>query len=646
MAFQSNISVADAAVEVGSKYGSMFDDEVSPEPIQQASEVKSENISSKGSEFAKKLTNPGNNLKVTYKGREFRNAEHAYQTYKSGEFDQKAYDSNAFKPVGSKPANRNTNYQTMVDILKAKLEQHPELIEGINERGGLSYIEESTHNVTGDKFWESKGQNKFIEALADAYQAAQPTQQTSDVIPKEKIPQYKMEDVFEFGKQLPVEKFGTSKLRKTLEDLVDKPYIENFENIISVLKEYNIPVNKKLNEALLVLKESGDEFRKVNLEIPQNKKEADRWVELLGYKNSFIKYVADAIATKYKIKPLKIGIANNDLLIPTQQTIEVTDDTSLEGGLSFQDDIDDAIADMNDEHFREVIEQEMSLFEPENWNEVEAWMKKNLPNVPLNRVQNFIRAGEGKLAYGVFKDNAIYVYENAEVGTTYHEAFEAVFNSILSPEERSKLRAEFNSRKGTFVDRPTGQTVKFSEATGQQAKEQLAEEFRDYIRDNIKPKGTFARIFKQLKELIEKLFLSPNSDNLAKELFKKIDTGFYSDATFEVPAGTYRDAFVIEPEYRLVVTNLSDRQIYDTVQEMTFQLVSEALKEDKNLFNLSELTKDSNKTYQRLRTRILQVVKQKENVATRYINASQIAKSKGQKEFDWTVIVTGKHLYI
>jgi hypothetical protein len=83
------------------------------EPTQQTSEVKSENISSKGSEFAKKLTNPGNNLKVTYKGREFRNAEHAYQTYKSGEFDQKAYDSNAFKPVGSKPANRDTNYQTM-----------------------------------------------------------------------------------------------------------------------------------------------------------------------------------------------------------------------------------------------------------------------------------------------------------------------------------------------------------------------------------------------------------------------------------------------------------------------------------------------------------------------------------------------------
>ena len=163
------------------EFGFNNDTGVVSQSTQQTSDVKSENISSKGSKFAKKLTNPGNNLKVTYKGREFRNAEHAYQTYKSGEFDQKAYDSNAFKPVGSKPANRNTNYQTMVDILKAKLEQHPELIEGISQRGGLAYIEESTHNVTGDKFWESKGQNKFIEALADAYRSIQPTQQASKV---------------------------------------------------------------------------------------------------------------------------------------------------------------------------------------------------------------------------------------------------------------------------------------------------------------------------------------------------------------------------------------------------------------------------------------------------------------------------------
>lgn len=133
------------------------------------SKISGENISSKGSEFAKKLTNPGNNLTVTYKGVTFRNAEHAYQTWKSGEFDSTAYNSNDFIPRGSKPANRQVNFQIMVDILTAKLKQHPELIEGIKERGGYEYIISSTHNVRNDKYWEtSAGQNAFIKALAQA----------------------------------------------------------------------------------------------------------------------------------------------------------------------------------------------------------------------------------------------------------------------------------------------------------------------------------------------------------------------------------------------------------------------------------------------------------------------------------------------
>lgn len=139
------------------------------ELLKENSQIKGENISSKGSAFARKLTNIGNNLTVEYKGIVFRNAEHAYQTWKSGEFDEAAYKSTAFKPVGTKKVNTSTNYQTMVEILTAKLQQHPELIEGINQRGGLAYLASSTHTVIGDKYWESAGQNKFIEALIDAY---------------------------------------------------------------------------------------------------------------------------------------------------------------------------------------------------------------------------------------------------------------------------------------------------------------------------------------------------------------------------------------------------------------------------------------------------------------------------------------------
>ena len=60
----------------------------------------------------------------------------------------------------------------MIDIITAKLEQHPELIEGIDERGGILYLEKCTHNtVKNDTFWESgeDKQNGFIRALIEAY---------------------------------------------------------------------------------------------------------------------------------------------------------------------------------------------------------------------------------------------------------------------------------------------------------------------------------------------------------------------------------------------------------------------------------------------------------------------------------------------
>lgn len=137
-------------------------------------EVKGENITSKGSEFAKKLTNVGNSVGLTYKGKEYVNSEHAYQTWKSGEFNQAGYNLKGGKVRGGKIGD---TFSIMTDILTEKLKQHPDLVQGITERGGLEYLQKSTHNVIGDKFWESTGQNKFIEALTQAYKnSTQPTE--------------------------------------------------------------------------------------------------------------------------------------------------------------------------------------------------------------------------------------------------------------------------------------------------------------------------------------------------------------------------------------------------------------------------------------------------------------------------------------
>ena len=155
--------------------------EVIEQPIQNK-EVKGENITSKGSEFAKKLTNVGNSVGLTYKGKEYVNSEHAYQTWKSGEFNQAGYDLKGGKVRGGKIGD---TFTIMTDILTEKFKQHPELVQGINERGSLDYLQKSTHNVNGDKFWESTGQNKFIEALTQAYKNVN---QSKEIKPNEVIP--------------------------------------------------------------------------------------------------------------------------------------------------------------------------------------------------------------------------------------------------------------------------------------------------------------------------------------------------------------------------------------------------------------------------------------------------------------------------
>ena len=85
----------------------------------------------------------------------------------------------------------------MVQVLQAKLEQHPRLVDAISKRGGTEWLENctavattggtpATHcltNITNaqDKQWEGKGkESAFIRALTEAYtNVVEKSQQTT-----------------------------------------------------------------------------------------------------------------------------------------------------------------------------------------------------------------------------------------------------------------------------------------------------------------------------------------------------------------------------------------------------------------------------------------------------------------------------------
>ncbi len=248
--------------------------------------------------------------------------------------------------------------------------------------------------------------------------------------------------------------------------------------------------------------------------------------------------------------------------------------------------------------FRVALEDQKDKTVGENWSQVEKWLKANFPNLPVYRVKNMIQATNGRQAWGMLKDGAIYLSENAETGTVYHEVFEAVKKMMLSPEEAAAINTEFRARTGSFVDRATGKTIKYSEATDFEIKEELAEEFRDFVQKKLQPtKGMslIKKFFVDLAEFIKSFFTGPKAVSNTEELFKKIGNGYYKDFIPAESALAFATKGFIDiedasgdedTEYSLV--GFSGEQIEDIMQHMTYTAVKNIFENNDSLFNITD----------------------------------------------------------
>lgn len=253
--------------------------------------------------------------------------------------------------------------------------------------------------------------------------------------------------------------------------------------------------------------------------------------------------------------------------------------------------------DMEDEIvFRAKLREEIQKFEGENWVKIEAWLKANFPNLPVYRVKNVIQSTNGAQAWGMLKDGAIYVYENAEVGTIYHEVFEGVRKMFLTPTEITNINTEFRNRKGSFIDRPTGKTVKFSEATDSEIKEQLAEEFRAYVLSRPKKnKSLISQLFSDIIDFIKTFF---QSDNNTQRLFDKINTGYFKQfLPYQSNLAFAKEGFIdieeafasANSEFR--IANIPADVVNDIMQHMTYQTLKDLVQDNKGLFSLPNVNK-------------------------------------------------------
>ena len=239
---------------------------------------------------------------------------------------------------------------------------------------------------------------------------------------------------------------------------------------------------------------------------------------------------------------------------------------------------------------------------PENWSKVESWLKANFPNIPVYRVKNYILNAEGKRAHGLFENGAIYLSENAEIGTVYHEVFHAIWQSLTDVAERTAITNEFRQRKGEFFDKKSLKNVKYSEATYKQMEERLAEEFRDYIQQRkvvSEPKSLIARLFRDLVNFFKSFFTGANAKENSEKLFNKIGTGYYAKSTMYDSALSYAKMGLVNIEdftggefgdYSLM-DSFTGEEVHDLMQHLTWATVRDFISEDEGLFKIENPSK-------------------------------------------------------
>ena len=257
-------------------------------------------------------------------------------------------------------------------------------------------------------------------------------------------------------------------------------------------------------------------------------------------------------------------------------------------------------------NFRMMLAEDLKKLKPENWAKVEAFLKSAYPNIPVYRVKNYILAANGRRAHGMFQDGAIYLSENAEVGTIYHEVFHAIWQAFTNPNERTNIRNEFTSREGMFFDRVNLKNVKYSEATEKQMEEKLAEELRDYFQEGKIPQkpakvkqSWIAKLFSDIANFFRTFFTGENAKSNTEKLFEKIGSGYFKQATpYDSPLSFAKQGFIdIEDvvggelaDYSL--DSFTGEQVHDLMQHMTYIVVRDLFEENKGLFEITKITRE------------------------------------------------------
>jgi hypothetical protein len=239
--------------------------------------------------------------------------------------------------------------------------------------------------------------------------------------------------------------------------------------------------------------------------------------------------------------------------------------------------------------FREVTTEEVE--KTEDFKKLDAFLQEKLPQFSTKKMARLI----ANKNWGAFYNNILYIYEKAEIGTGFHEAFEGVWAAYLTDQEQMELADEFKKRQGTFYNPFSKETKAYKDASMYDVREMLAEEFRSYMLDgeSVSVKNTGKKILSFFQRLLNaiKAFFGMNVEDKEEfndkinSLFKGIKAGDFANIT------PIRELSSIQPSFR--AAELSQSETTSVLEGIRYYFFTSIYNRGSNIASLfNSLTKE------------------------------------------------------
>ena len=234
--------------------------------------------------------------------------------------------------------------------------------------------------------------------------------------------------------------------------------------------------------------------------------------------------------------------------------------------------------------FREVGELDVERITPEDIEEFKKWHAEKAPFIPYEILEQIYKSVDGVRAWGVFEEGVAKFYKGAQRGTEYHEIFEGIWASFLTPAEREAILKQEKNKGGYFVDRASGKEILYLDATEKQIKERIADDFADFRLGKLPARNLSERIRRFFKAIIDFFKSFVQKPSLKEELFKAVDAGKFKES--RIP----EQVKVLAPEYR-AIPGIDETAANLIVEDMISETARFLFGEDKSLlYNTKELT--------------------------------------------------------